>query len=105
MRNDARHSDAINPHFPKSDGPVGDKTGTAPSLLYVDRSDTSAAFDPPRQDDLARLSAMSAKVESVKAARAADLWPAITIGAGIVLTVVWAGSLLWLFVRIILTVL
>jgi hypothetical protein len=84
--------------------PLGDKTGAAPSLLYVDRSDMSAAFEPPRQDDLARLSAMSAKVESVKAARA-HLWPAITIGAGIVLTVVWAGSLLWLAVRMILTLL
>jgi hypothetical protein len=104
MRNDARHSDAMNTYFPKSDGPVGDKTGAAPSLLYVDRGDMSAAFERPRQDDLAQLSAMSAKVESVKAARA-HLWPAITIGAGIVLTVVWAGSLLWLVVRMILTLL
>jgi hypothetical protein len=73
-----------------------------PSLLYVDRSDMTAAFEPPRQDDLAPLSAMSAKVETVKA-RLADLWPAAVIGAGIVLTLVWAGSLLWLAVRMILT--
>jgi hypothetical protein len=47
---------------------------------------------------------MSAKVETVKSTLA-DLWPATMIGAGIVLTVVWAGSLLWLAVRMILTLL
>jgi hypothetical protein len=51
----------------------------ASSVLYVDRSDVTAEFEPPRQDDLAPLSGMSAKIELDEVARP-DLWPAITIG-------------------------
>jgi hypothetical protein len=64
----------------------------------------TAAFEPPRQRDLAPVSAMLAKIETVKTALA-DLWPAIMIGAGIALTVIWTGSLLWLTVRMVLTLL
>jgi hypothetical protein len=64
----------------------------------------TAAFEPTRQDDLAPVSAVSAKVETVKTALE-DLWPAAMIGVGIVLTVVWTGGLLWLIVWLILTLL
>jgi hypothetical protein len=39
-----------------------------------------------------------AKVESARW----DVWPSAMIGLGLVLTLAWSGSLLWLFVRMII---
>jgi hypothetical protein len=37
-------------------------------------------------------------------ARLADLWPALAIGFGVVLTVVWTGGLSWLLLSLLLLV-
>jgi hypothetical protein len=71
---------------------------------FGEQNGMTAAFEPTGQRDLAPVTAMSAKVKTVKAPWE-NLWPAIMIGGGIVLTVIWNVSLLWLFVLMILTLL
>jgi hypothetical protein len=64
----------------------------------------TAAFESPRQSDLAAAaSAMTVKAAAMRAAFA-GAWPPTMIGIGVVLTVAWFGSLLWLLVRMILAV-
>ena len=46
-------------------------------------------------------SALTAKAVALKGAMA-GAWPPVMIGLGLVLTLAWSGSLLWLFVRMIL---
>lgn len=46
-------------------------------------------------------SALASKAVAIKGA-VAGAWPPLMIGLGIVLTLAWSGSLLWLFVRTIL---
>jgi len=45
--------------------------------------------------------ALAAKAVSIKGAMA-GVWPPAMIGLGLVLTLAWSGSLLWLFVRMII---
>ena len=57
----------------------------------------TATFEPTRKVDFA------AKAVSIKRAMA-GVWPPAMIGLGLVLTLAWSGSLLWLFVRMIVAV-
>jgi hypothetical protein len=95
MRNDACHSDAMSPHIPEAR-----RVPHRASFTSI-KADLTA-FEPPRQRHLAPASARS-EVQTGKASLE-DSWPVIMIGGGIVLTVVWNVSLLWLLVRMILTV-
>jgi hypothetical protein len=54
-----------------------------------------------RKSDFAPASALAAKAIAIKGAMA-GVWPPAMIGLGLVLTLAWSGSLLWLFVRMIL---
>jgi hypothetical protein len=57
----------------------------------------TATFEHTRKVDLA----LAAKAVSIKGAMA-GVWPPAMIGLGLVLTLAWSGSLLWLFVRMII---
>ena len=61
----------------------------------------TAAFEHPRKSAFAPASALAAKAVAIKGALA-GLWPPAMVGLGLVLTLAWSGSLLWLFVRMIL---
>jgi hypothetical protein len=61
----------------------------------------TATFEPTPKSDFAPASALAAKAVAVKGAMA-GVWPPAMIGLGLVLTLAWSGSLLWLFVRMIL---
>jgi hypothetical protein len=61
----------------------------------------TAAFEHTRQSDLAPASALAAKAVAIKGALA-GLWPPAMIALGLLLTLAWGGSLLWLFVRMVL---
>ena len=63
----------------------------------------TAAFEHTRKPDLAPASALAAKAIAIKGALA-GLWPPAMIGLGLLLTLAWSGSLLWLFVSMILAV-
>lgn len=63
----------------------------------------TAAFEHTRKPDFAPASALAAKAIAIKGALAA-LWPPAMIGLGLLLTLAWSGSLLWLFVSMILAV-
>jgi hypothetical protein len=56
-----------------------------------------ATFKHTRKSGLA----LAAKAVAIKGAMA-GVWPPAMIGLGLVLTLAWSGSLLWLFVRMIL---
>jgi hypothetical protein len=60
-----------------------------------------AILEHTRKSDLTPASALAAKVVAVKGAMA-GVWPPAMIGLGLVLTLAWSGSLLWLLVRMIL---
>jgi hypothetical protein len=68
----------------------------------VTRVTMTATVEHTRKSDFAPASALAAKVVAVKGAMA-GVWPPAMIGVGLVLTLAWSGSLLWLFVRMILT--
>jgi hypothetical protein len=68
----------------------------------VTRVTMTATVEHTRKSDFAPASALAAKVVAVKGAMA-GVWPPAMIGLGLVLTLAWSGSLLWLFVRMILT--
>jgi hypothetical protein len=57
----------------------------------------TATFEHTRKVDFAP----AAKAVSIKRAMA-GVWPPAMIGLGLVLTLAWSGSLLWLFVRMII---
>jgi hypothetical protein len=59
----------------------------------------TAAFEPMPQPDLSLVSAASAGAVRTSLA---PLLPPITIGVGLVLTIGWIGTLLWLFLRMVL---
>ena len=61
----------------------------------------TATFEQTRTPDFAQGSALAAKAVAIKGA-VAGAWPPAMIAFGLVLTVAWSGSLLWLFVRMIL---
>ena len=61
----------------------------------------TATFEHTRKSDFAPVSALTAKAVALKGAMA-GAWPPAMIGLGLVLTLAWSGSLLWLFVRMIL---
>lgn len=61
----------------------------------------TATFEHTRKPELAPGSALAAKAVAIKGA-VAGVWPPVMIGLGLVLTLAWSGSLLWLFVRMIL---
>jgi hypothetical protein len=61
----------------------------------------AATFEHARKPDLAPESALTAKAVAIKGA-VAGVWPPAMIGLGLVLTLAWSGSLLWLVVRTIL---
>ena len=61
----------------------------------------TATVEHTRKADLAPASALVAKAVAVKGAMA-GVWPPAMIGLGLVLTLAWSGSLLWLFVRMII---
>jgi hypothetical protein len=62
----------------------------------------TATFGPTRKSSFAPASALETKVVAIRGAMA-GVWPPAMIGVGLVLTLAWSGSLLWLFVRMILT--
>jgi hypothetical protein len=61
----------------------------------------AATFEHTRKTDFTPASALAAKAVAIKGAMA-GVWPPAMIGLGLVLTLAWSGSLLWLFVRMIL---
>jgi hypothetical protein len=61
----------------------------------------TAAFEHPRKSDFAPAPALTTKAVAIKGALA-GLWPPAMIGLGLLLTLAWSGSLLWLFVRAIM---
>jgi hypothetical protein len=61
----------------------------------------TATFEHSRTPEFAPESALAAKAVAIKRA-AAGAWPPAMIGLGIALTLAWSGSLLWLFVRMVL---
>ena len=61
----------------------------------------AATLEHARKPDLAPEPALAAKAVAIKGA-VAGVWPPAMIGVGLVLTLAWSGSLLWLFVRMIL---
>ena len=61
----------------------------------------TATVEHTRKSDFSPTSALAAKAVAVKGAMA-GVWPPAMIGLGLVLTLAWSGSLLWLFVRMIL---
>jgi hypothetical protein len=61
----------------------------------------TATVEHTRKSDFALSSALAAKAVAVKVAMA-GVWPPAMIGLGLMLTLAWSGSLLWLFVRMIL---
>ena len=61
----------------------------------------TAAFEHPKKADLSAAPVRATKAGAIKGGLAASWRPAM-IGLGLVLTLVWSGSLLWLFVRMII---
>ena len=55
----------------------------------------TATFEHTRKSEFA----LAAKAVSIKGAMA-GVWPPAMIGLGLVLTLAWSGSLLWLFVAL-----
>ena len=62
----------------------------------------TATFEHGRTE-FAPESALAAKAVAIKGA-VAGVWPPAMIGVGLLLTLAWSGSLLWLFVRMIVAV-
>ncbi len=60
------------------------------------------AFEPIRRRDLPLTSAVSAKVAIVRGTFA-RLWPPAIVAVGLVVTIGWIGTLLWLSARMILS--
>jgi hypothetical protein len=60
----------------------------------------SAALEPMPQPDLSLVSTASADAAAVGTSLA-PLLPPITIAVGLVFTIGWIGTLLWLFLRMI----
>jgi hypothetical protein len=60
----------------------------------------AATFEDSRKSDFAPQSELAAKAMAIKDA-VAGVWPPAMIGVGLLLTLAWSGSLLWLFVRMI----
>jgi hypothetical protein len=58
-------------------------------------------FEHTPKSEFTPASALAAKVVAIKGAMA-GVWPPAMIGLGLVLTLAWGGSLLWLFVGMIL---
>ncbi len=63
----------------------------------------TAAFEHTRKSEFAPESALTPKATAVRGAMA-EAWPPAMIGLGLLLTLAWSGSLLWLFVRMLLAV-
>ena len=61
----------------------------------------TSTFEHSRTPEFAPASALAAKAVAIKGA-VAGAWPPAMIGLGLVLTLAWSGSLLWLFVRMVL---
>jgi hypothetical protein len=61
----------------------------------------TAALEPMPQSDLSLVSAASAQAAAVRTSLA-PLLPPLTIGIGLVFTIGWIGTLLWLFLRMFL---
>jgi hypothetical protein len=61
----------------------------------------TATAEHTRKSDFAPASALATKAVAIKGAMA-GAWPPAMIGLGLVLTLAWSGSLLWLFMRMIL---
>ena len=63
----------------------------------------TATFEQTRTPNFAPGSALAAKAVAIRGA-VANAWPPVMIALGLLLTLAWSGSLLWLFVRMILAV-
>jgi hypothetical protein len=61
----------------------------------------TATVEHTQKSDFAPASALATKAVTIKGAMV-GMWPPAMIGLGLVLTLAWSGSLLWLFVRMIL---
>lgn len=63
----------------------------------------TAVFEHTRKSDHAPASGLAGRAVAIKSGLA-GWWPPAMIGVGLFLTLAWSGSLLWLFVRMILAV-
>ncbi len=64
----------------------------------------TVTFEHARKSDVAPAAAPGTKTVAIKGA-VAGLWPPAMLGLGLLLTLAWSSSLLWLFAQTILALL